>query len=420
MATTKIWAVKDSVERVLTYADAETAFEEMKAVQERFGKTGGNVAYHAYQSFKTGEVSPELCHKIGVELAKKMWGNEYQVLVATHLNTGTLHNHFVACSTNMWTGKKFDCNEGAYWKFRALSDELCAEHNLIVIKNPTGKTPRSIYFAEKKGEPTTFNVLREAIDYGIEHSRSFDYFKWIMKDMGYVMSLNPKHRYWTIRSVNSNKAVRMYRLGDEYCNEAIKRRIYTNKEEHWRNSGRYEYERKQMKRFQPRTLMFRGSFKKLKCFGGLYAKYLHYMYLMGKLPKWNHRKPLSPEMREAWRHLDRISRQITLLSNKELNTLDDVQSFINDTEKTISDVEDYREKIYNKLRRCDDEDKRKELFKKRDDCTTLLRQLRKEKKIALTIIEDNPKINENIRCEIQAQNLARGIKPKTRKKEYGR
>ena len=87
MATTKIWAVKDNLERTVNYAanpektvdsdlkkalqyagegaktesrcyvtgvncNAETAFEEMSAVQERFGKTGGNVAYHAYQSFK--------------------------------------------------------------------------------------------------------------------------------------------------------------------------------------------------------------------------------------------------------------------------------------------------------------------------------------------------------------------------------
>ena len=122
MATTKIWTVKDNLERTVNYAanpektidpdlkkaihyagdeaktesrcyvtgvncNADTAFEEMSAVQERFGKTGGNVAYHAYQSFKTGEITPELCHEIGVKLAKKMWGNEYQVLVATHLNT---------------------------------------------------------------------------------------------------------------------------------------------------------------------------------------------------------------------------------------------------------------------------------------------------------------------------------------------
>ena len=73
---------------------AETAFAEMKAVQERFDKTVGNVAYHAYQSFKTGEVTPQLAHKLGVELAKRMWGDQYQVLVATHFNTGTYHKLF--------------------------------------------------------------------------------------------------------------------------------------------------------------------------------------------------------------------------------------------------------------------------------------------------------------------------------------
>lgn len=113
MAVTKIWAITDSVSRVLSYAanpdktiysdiykalhyasdeqktvvgeekamyvtgvncSAETAFAEMNAVQERFDKTTGNVAYHAYQSFKTGEVTPRLAHKLGVELAKRMWG----------------------------------------------------------------------------------------------------------------------------------------------------------------------------------------------------------------------------------------------------------------------------------------------------------------------------------------------------------
>ena len=106
MAVTKIWAIHDSVSRVVDYctnpsktklsdleqvllyaADkektldegeqqyavtgigcrAESAAREMAAVQRRFGKAGGNVAYHAYQSFKTGEVTAEECHRIGVE-----------------------------------------------------------------------------------------------------------------------------------------------------------------------------------------------------------------------------------------------------------------------------------------------------------------------------------------------------------------
>ena len=66
----------------------KTAYEEMINTQKRFDKTTGNIAYHAYQSFKTGEVSPELAHKIGVELAREMWA-EHQVIVATHFNTGT-------------------------------------------------------------------------------------------------------------------------------------------------------------------------------------------------------------------------------------------------------------------------------------------------------------------------------------------
>ena len=113
------------------------------AVQVRFGKTGGNVAYHAYQSFKTGEITPELCHRLGVELARQMWGDGYQVLVATHFNTGTYHNHFVVNSVGLWDGKKFDCNKRAYYRFRELSDKLCAEHCLTVIEKPQNRTPRN-------------------------------------------------------------------------------------------------------------------------------------------------------------------------------------------------------------------------------------------------------------------------------------
>ena len=209
MATTKIWPVKDSLARVVDYAqnpdktiysdlqnvlhyaangektvegeeramfvtgvncNRDTAFQEMQAVKERFGKTGGNVAYHAYQSFKPGEVTPELCHQLGVELAKRMWGDEYQVLVATHFNTGTYHNHFVVNSVGLWDGRKFNCGKRAYYQFRQLSDDLCREYQLSTIKNPKGKTPRSIYFAEKRGEPTKYNLMREALDAALKVS----------------------------------------------------------------------------------------------------------------------------------------------------------------------------------------------------------------------------------------------------------
>ena len=82
--------------------------EDMRAVQERFGKTDGVVALHAYQSFREGEVTPEQCHEIGVALARKVWGKRFQVLVATHMNTDNLHNHFVINSVPYVDGKKYE------------------------------------------------------------------------------------------------------------------------------------------------------------------------------------------------------------------------------------------------------------------------------------------------------------------------
>lgn len=73
-----------------------TAREEMLAVKRRFGKETGTVAYHGYQSFAPGEATPEMAHEIGLRLARQLWGDKYQVIVATHLDKANhLHNHFV-------------------------------------------------------------------------------------------------------------------------------------------------------------------------------------------------------------------------------------------------------------------------------------------------------------------------------------
>jgi len=56
--------------------NAKRAYERITATKKRFGKTGGNVAYHGYQSFQTGETTPEEAHKTGMETARRMWGSE--------------------------------------------------------------------------------------------------------------------------------------------------------------------------------------------------------------------------------------------------------------------------------------------------------------------------------------------------------
>lgn len=64
-----------------------TVREEMMNTKRRFQKMDGTVAYHGFQSFAEGEVTPEIAHKIGCLLADELWGDRYQVLVTTHLDT---------------------------------------------------------------------------------------------------------------------------------------------------------------------------------------------------------------------------------------------------------------------------------------------------------------------------------------------
>ena len=462
MAVTKIWPVKDSIGRVVGYARnpektefsemksvlhyaendektvigdeknmyvtgvncrAKTAAEEMIAVQERFGKTTGNVAYHAYQSFKTGEVSPQLAHQIGVELAQRMWSDRYQVLVATHFNTGTYHNHFVVNAVGMWDGKKFNCNEGAYWKFRHLSDELCAEHGLTVLKNPKGKTPRKLYFAEKNGEPTRYNLMREAIDRALTMSTNEKAFCYVMRRLGYVIDLNPYHKYVTIRSVNSQKATRLYRLGEAYDRESLYAKMLENQRNNWQEAYRLYGEFTGKKDFgmtiQRRQFPLKGSFRTVKKVTGLRALYLHYCYLLGVIPKNKPHRPLSPEMREAWRFIDRYSQQVQLISKQKLHDLSSVEAFIGKSEEEIKLLTDYRKTLYRKIDRCREPEEKASLVSKRNDCTAVLAELRRDIKTAGRLIEDNPKIKENIRIEERMRQEIYAPK-KQRKRDYER
>ena len=435
MATTKIWAIKDSLSRVVNYAsnpektifsnleqvllyaenkiktideneknmyvtgvncNIKTAFEEMVFTQKKYDKFNGNIAYHAYQSFKTGELSPELAHKIGVELARKMWG-EHQVIVATHFNTGTYHNHFVVCSINMFTGKKFNCNKGAYYHFRELSDQICAENNLTVIKNPKGKTPRNIYFSEKKGEPTKYNLMRKAIDEAIETSITYEHFKKVMYKKGYIIDDSSRRKYPTIRSKNDKKATRLHQLGEQYTPSNIAEKVFNNP---YYIQEKYFKFVKQKSKNKYKTYKYKGNFQNIRKMSGIEMLFLALFYLMGLMPKEKAcYKPLSPEMKQEVRKMQRYSNQIRLIIKENLTTIDEVENYISKLKKDITNMTSIRQKYRNKLRNCTNSDLIDEYKEKRNNCTTLLKNYRDNLKIANQIIEDIPKVKETIQIE---------------------
>ena len=164
MATTSIWGIVSNLKRVIEYTTnvdkvsgensnylelhkvieyakasykteeqlyvtginciAEKALEEMMITKRAYNQMNGILAFHGYQSFVEGEVTPEQAHKIGVKLAEEMWGDRFEVVVSTHLNTKHIHNHFVLNSVSFMDGLRYYDNRENYALLRATSDSL--------------------------------------------------------------------------------------------------------------------------------------------------------------------------------------------------------------------------------------------------------------------------------------------------------
>ena len=226
MATTSLWRIKgdigkviryaensektsdDSLEELIAYAareeatnqrqlvyginvDPAKAREQMLMVKKKFKKEDGTIAYHGYQSFAEGEVTPETAHEIGRKLAEELWGDRYQVLVCTHLDkTSHIHNHFVINTVSKTDGKKFFRSAQDYQRMQEVSDRLCREYGLSVVKHPEGKGKNyGEWAAEKNGKPTWRSMIRKDIDRAIKASLTEREFFREMEQMGYEFKL---------------------------------------------------------------------------------------------------------------------------------------------------------------------------------------------------------------------------------------
>lgn len=101
-------------------------------------------------------------------------------------------------------GQKLEAKYEVYYKLRDMSDRICKEHGLSVVKNPQRhKTARSVYFAEKNGEPTRYNLMRRALDEALTMSSSWTELSAVLRKKGYVFVCDPYRRYATLRSLSS-------------------------------------------------------------------------------------------------------------------------------------------------------------------------------------------------------------------------
>lgn len=386
--------------------DVENAREQFNITKLSFNKTGGIVCGHCMQSFDGYEVTPEEAHEIGVQMAKELWGDRFQVVVATHLNTNNVHNHIVFNSVSFVDGKRFHFCTEETMRIRAVSDRICRERNLSVIEHPEGKrVPYSLYKMEKAGMPTRYNVARQALDEAISVSANMEEFKSELKKRGYLYQFNPRRKYWTVTPPGWTKAIRTDRLGDQYTREMIQQRVFSNDigvrmqrmRNECRSTNHYDLKRRIDK------IMGRSGLEKL---------YLRYCYELGYLPKYRQNPVrLHAVLKEELLKCDLYSEEAKFLARYNISTEEDLEKKMKSMMEDYSSISAQRSELRQKLRRKMPVEEEAQCREKVRELTAELKDTRKELKLCRDIRERSGQIERNLETVIEDRTRGKERKP---------
>ena len=187
--------------------DGENAYKEFMTVKKAYHKTGGMFFYQYTQSFSPREnITHEQAHEIALEFAEKAWQG-YEVMVATHSDREHIHSHFVINSVGFEDGLKLRQSPNTLKALRRLSDEICGEHGLSVLK-PYDKSGMKMstkeYRVAVRGQSWKFRLMAD-IETAMEYSGSRRDFVDNMSSLGYSMTWTSQRKYITFLCPNGMK-----------------------------------------------------------------------------------------------------------------------------------------------------------------------------------------------------------------------
>ena len=192
----------------------------------RLGKGKNNIRFYQYvQSFSPKDnITPEQAHSIGMQFVKEFFP-KHEVLVATHLDNGQYHNHFVINATSFADGQKLHMNKFSLAKMRQLNDEICVAHGLKVLKpydprQPSINLGQREYRAQQKGNSWKFELLG-VITQLMKKCGTKKEFIRKLKEKGYDVRWEPQQKTMTYTCPNGRK-VRDNKLHDaRFLKEAM-------------------------------------------------------------------------------------------------------------------------------------------------------------------------------------------------------
>lgn len=276
--------------------------------------------HHYIQSFKSGEVTPDEAHQIGVEWAERAFGKKAVVLCATHTDRGHIHNHFAVCPYDM-DGKHWHANKESLRRCKAISDEIALAHGLEIIEHPKKSYNHKYgeYKMRKEGKSWK-QKLCDDIDNAImkDNVRSVDdLLKELMKQ-GYGIK---RGKYISIKVRQNRKPIRSYRLGDGYALEHLQFRI----------------EHKNMEMPMSEALKYSGIQRE-------------YALCIRQIQIQLYRRPEAERLHFAtYREVERSSRLLFYLQDKQIHSAEDFQKDVAAADERAENLKNQKAELVQKI-----------------------------------------------------------------------
>lgn len=369
----------------------DIALEEMKITKNQFGKTGGILGYHIIQSFAVGEGTPELIHEVGLKLAEEIWGEKYEVIVTTHLNTHCLHNHIIANSVSFVDGKKFNECTTNYALIRRTSDDICREYGLSVIEEkPTKRGINYEHFINSKYQNSNYyQTSKIDIDRAIGQAYSYKDFENILSKMGYTLTYRANKL--SVCREGYKRNIRIERaFGSEYTIDRLNERILEENDirvpfhEAWKRKKYYpKYHSKKKIQYYRKH---RGSY----CL--LFVLYRHKLRQY-QSPKY--KKKLTDRQREEIKIMNQYSEKIRFLSRNEIHSAEDLFSYRQTLNDELEKLETQRRKLNRELKKSNYTDE--SIMAEKNEVYEKIKIVRKEVQTCKEIEYQIPKIKEELK-----------------------
>ena len=435
MAITKYKVIKKNLEAVINYAMngektengilisainclPEKAYSQMILTKKAFHKEDGRLGYHIIQSFNGNEVSLEKCNKIGIELAEALWGDKYQVIVCTHTNKDNVHNHIVLNSVSFIDRSKYHNSNVEIALLRETNDDICRKYGLSVIETKKATKEQDIARSRIKNynrNEGKMELIKTDIDEAIKVAKKYQEFITILCYNGYYIK-----RIGNGMSISSpyyNRNIRLARaFGEDYTFDNIKSRIYRN--------GAYKMHETNENEKIYKIRIYDGikiNQEKLKT-SSFYRLYVHYLYLLRKLPPKIH---YEERTKEYYKELDKFHKtndEIKMIASFDLHSLDDAQKLKTHFLEKVAPLKNEREKLWREFNKTTNENQKNIIKDKIATITDDINKINKEIQTCKRITDDSEKgeIEDNLTKKRVNENQAKNEKELTKNKDKHR